>query len=64
MKLIIDNEEYLTLEELEKKVNLKETSIYMRIRFGDFPAPKKFKIRQAWKKSDIEEYLEKTREKE
>ena len=57
MKLIVDNEEYLTLAELEKLVGLKETSIAMRVRFSNFPKPVKLEIRQAWKRSEIEAYI-------
>ena len=59
MKLIVDNEEYLVLEEVEKLVGLKETSIAMRVRFSDFPKPVKLEIRQAWKRSEIEDYIAK-----
>lgn len=61
MKLIVDNEEYLTLAEVEKLVGLKETSIAMRVRFSDFPKPVKLEIRQAWKRWEIEEYLAKAK---
>lgn len=64
MKLSIDNEEYMVLSEVEKAVKLKESSIAMRVRFGQFPQPVKLEIRQAWRKSDIEAYLrEKQKEK-
>ncbi|MDR2157706.1 MAG: AlpA family phage regulatory protein [Holosporaceae bacterium] len=58
MKFFVDNENYVTLEDVEKLVGLKESSIYMRVRFGHFPEPRKFEIRQAWKLSEIEEYIQ------
>ena len=61
MKFTIDNQEYITLDEVEKIVGMKESSIYNRVRFGHFPQPVKFEIRKAWKKSEIDAYLEKTR---
>lgn len=59
MKFTINNEEYITLEEVEKLVGLKQTSINTRVRFGHFPKPVKFEIRMAWKKSDIDDYINK-----
>ena len=64
MKLIVDNEEYLVLEEVEKLVGLKETSIAMRVRFSDFPKPVKLEIRQAWKRSEIEDYITKQKKQD
>jgi predicted DNA-binding transcriptional regulator AlpA len=61
MRFKVENETYITLDEVEKLVDLKLTSIYTRYTFGDFPKPINFEIRQAWKESDIEEYLEKSR---
>ena len=64
MKLIVDNEEYLILEEVEKLVGLKEASIAMRVRFSDFPKPVKLEIRQAWKRSEIEDYIAKQKKEQ
>ena len=61
MKFTISNEEYITLEEVEKLVKLRESSIYNRVRFGHFPKPVKLEIRMAWKLSEIEEYIESQR---
>jgi predicted DNA-binding transcriptional regulator AlpA len=62
MEFILENEEYLTLDEVEKLVDLKQTSIYTLVRFGSFPKPRKLEIRQAWKRSEIDLYLEGTRD--
>lgn len=58
MNFVIDNEEYLTQEEVEQKVGLKQTALNTLVRFGHFPKPLKLEIRKLWKKSDIETYLE------
>jgi predicted DNA-binding transcriptional regulator AlpA len=63
MKLMIENEEYITLDEVERLVNMKQTSIYTRVRFGSFPQPLKFPTRMAWKKEDIDKYLKDLEEK-
>jgi predicted DNA-binding transcriptional regulator AlpA len=69
MEFILNDEKYVTLDDVEKLVDMKETSIYNRVRFGHFPKPLKIKIGMAWKKSDIDAYIkskqispEKTRE--
>ncbi|MDR0580925.1 MAG: AlpA family phage regulatory protein [Holosporaceae bacterium] len=62
MKFTFDGQEYITLDEVEKLVEMKQTSIHTRVRFGHFPKPIKFEIRMAWKRSEIDSYLEKTRE--
>jgi predicted DNA-binding transcriptional regulator AlpA len=61
MRLMIENEEYVTLDEVEKLVNMKQTSIYTRVRFGSFPQPLKFPTRMAWKSKEIEAYIDSTR---
>jgi predicted DNA-binding transcriptional regulator AlpA len=62
MEFSVNDEKYITMEDVEKLVGLKESSIYMRVRFGHFPQPIKWEVRQAWKKTDIEEYLQKAQE--
>ena len=61
MKFQINNETYVTLEDVEKMIDLKRTSISMLVRFCGFPKPEKIEIRKAWKLSDIEEYIEKSK---
>ena len=66
MNFIIDNEEYLDLRGVEDLVGIKQTLIYEKIRYGQFPKSHDKKVettitvkksRSLWKKSDIEEYL-------
>jgi predicted DNA-binding transcriptional regulator AlpA len=64
MKFLVEDESYITLEDVEKRVGLKEASIGTLVRFGHFPQPIKFEIRRAWKESEIEEYIEKNRKGE
>ena len=58
MHFCIDNEEYLTQEEVEELVGLKQTSLNTLVRFGHFPAPLKLEIRKLWKRSEVEAYIE------
>jgi predicted DNA-binding transcriptional regulator AlpA len=67
MKFIVNNEEYLDLEDLEKLVGMKQTLIYEKVRHNKFPKPEKKQVkisflrkRSLWKLSDIEAYLEST----
>ncbi|MDR2385576.1 MAG: AlpA family phage regulatory protein, partial [Tannerella sp.] len=59
MELTIKNEEYITLDDVESLVNMKQTSIYTLIKFGHFPKALKLPDRQVWKKSEVEAYIEK-----
>jgi predicted DNA-binding transcriptional regulator AlpA len=62
MRFTVEGQEYLTLDEVEELVGMKQTSIHTRVRFGHFPKPIKLEIRMAWKKSEIDEYLDRTRD--
>jgi predicted DNA-binding transcriptional regulator AlpA len=69
MKFTVDNEEYLDLKDLEKLVGMKQTLIYEKIRHNKFPKSEKKQVkitflrkRSLWKRSEIDAYLEKTRE--
>lgn len=57
MKIIIDDVEYFTVEEVEKFVGMRAAAIDLRVRFGNFPAPIKLPFRKFWKKSDLDEYV-------
>lgn len=68
MKFKIDGEEYVDLDEVEKLVGMKQTLIYEKMRYDQFPKSEKKKIditfkreRSLWKKSEIDEYLESTK---
>ena len=67
MKFKIDGEEYVDLDEVEKLVGMKQTLIYEKMRYDQFPKSEKKKIditfkreRSLWKKSDIDDYINKT----
>ena len=70
MKFIIDNEEYIDLEDVIEMTGIKQTLLYEKMRYNSFPKPEKkqlpttvtfVKKRSLWKKSEINEYLESTR---
>lgn len=61
MKILIDNEEYLNIDDVEKLVGQKSTTIDVKVRYGVFPSPIKLPTLKFWKLSEIEEYLENTR---
>ena len=63
MKFFIDNEEYLPQEEVEKLLDIKQTSLNTLVRFGHFPSPIKLEIRKLWKKSDVDGYLQEHKQK-
>lgn len=58
MRFLIDNEEYLTQEEIEELIGLKQTALNTLVRFGHFPKPLKLEIRKLWKRSEVEAYIE------
>ena len=64
MHFCIDNEEYLTQEEVEELIGLKQTALNTLVRFGHFPAPLKLEIRKLWKRSEVEAYIESTSTKQ
>ena len=62
MQFVIDGEEYLTQDDLERLLNVKQTTINTLVRFGHMPAPLKLEVRKLWKRSEIEDYLNKTKD--
>ena len=58
MRFCIDNKEYLTQEEVEALIGIKQTTLNTLVRFGHFPAPLKLEIRKLWKRSEVEAYIE------
>ena len=68
MQYLIDNEEYIELSDVEEMVGIKQTLIYEKVRYGQFPQPQEKKVditfkrkRKLWKRSEIEEYVERTK---
>ena len=57
MNIIIDEEEYLKLEDVLELTGLKQTNLYVKIKCKEFPKPEHMKIRALWKKVDIEKYI-------
>jgi predicted DNA-binding transcriptional regulator AlpA len=57
MKITIQNEEYISVEEVERLVKQKSSTIDVKVRYGEFPKPIKLPVVKFWKLSDIEEYL-------
>jgi predicted DNA-binding transcriptional regulator AlpA len=62
MKIIFENEEYLSIEDVEKLVKQKPPTIDVKVRYGVFPKPIKLPVVKFWKKSEVEEYVKKTNE--
>jgi predicted DNA-binding transcriptional regulator AlpA len=57
--MIIDGEKYLTFEEVQKKTNTSPSLLYVKMKYAHFPKPFKPRV---WKESEVDEYLEGTRE--
>ena len=64
MKIIFENEEYLSIEDVEKLVNQKSPTIDVKVRYGVFPKPIKLPVVKFWKRTEIESYIESTRKSE
>jgi predicted DNA-binding transcriptional regulator AlpA len=60
MSMIIDGEKYLLLDEVLKKIEMSQSLLYIKMKYDRFPKPLKPRV---WKESEIDEYLERTREK-
>lgn len=56
MKIVIDDVEYMTLEEVQEMLSTNKTSVYEKMRYNCFPKPLKLKARSLWKRSEIEAY--------
>jgi predicted DNA-binding transcriptional regulator AlpA len=61
MEIYIEGDTYLDSEEVAKKLGIAEITLQVRTRAKEIPLPIKLKSRIWWKKSQIDEYLEKTR---
>ena len=62
--IIINNEEYIDLDETAKLLNVASTTIRVRTRAKEMPKPIKLKTLTYWKRSEIDTYLEQTRSKQ
>lgn len=72
MNFFIDNEEYVDSEDVQNLVGIKQTLLYEKVRYGQFPRPYEKKVdvtltfkrkRKLWKRSEIEAYIESNKEK-
>jgi len=51
------DDELLDLKDVIKKVKIKKSTIYDKIKKGEFPKPVKIGIRSLWPKSIIKKYI-------
>ena len=70
MQYTIDNEEYIELSDVQDMVGIKQTLIYKKVRYGQFPKPLEKKVditfkrkRKLWKRSEIEDYIAKSKQR-
>lgn len=61
MEIIYKNESYISLDEVLEKLKIKEYKLYEKISNKEIPVPFKPESRAFWKKSEIEEYIERTK---
>jgi predicted DNA-binding transcriptional regulator AlpA len=64
MNVIIENDEYIDLEEVLQKVGMKQANLYIKMRYNAFPKPRKLPGTSFWRRSEIDAYLESTRSEE
>jgi predicted DNA-binding transcriptional regulator AlpA len=62
MKICIDNEEVLNINEVMQLLSIKEHRVYEKVNSGEIPHPIKPEFRSYWKLKDIKAYLEKIKE--
>ena len=53
MKIIIDDEEYIDIDELTKLLERSKSSIYFDIKVGALPEPLKLKNVRFWKVKEV-----------
>lgn len=49
---------FINLSAVEDKTALKKSSIYAKVKTGDFPAPIKMGVRTVWIESEIDTWLD------
>ena len=49
---------FISLPAVEDKTALKKSSIYAKVKTGDFPAPIKLGVKTVWIESDIDSWMD------
>lgn len=49
---------FINLPAVEDKTALKKSSIYAKVKTGDFPAPIKLGVKTVWIESDIDSWMD------
>lgn len=49
---------FINISAVEDKTALKKSSIYAKVKTGDFPAPIKLGVRTVWIESDIDSWMD------
>lgn len=49
---------FINLPAVENKTALKKSSIYAKVKIGDFPAPIKLGVKTVWIESDIDSWMD------
>lgn len=49
---------FINLPAVENKTALKKSSIYAKVKTGDFPAPIKLGVKTVWIESDIDSWMD------
>lgn len=57
MILYIKGEKYLSVDEVEKLVGYKKSTINVKVQYNAFPKPQQLHFQRLWKRSEIESYL-------
>jgi len=58
MKISIDNEEVISINEVMQILRVKEHRVYEKVKKGEIPPPIKPEPRSFWRLKDINAYLE------
>jgi predicted DNA-binding transcriptional regulator AlpA len=61
MEIIFDGEKYISIDEVLRMLKIKEYKLYKLIDSNEISKPLKPDPRAYWKRSDIEEYMEKVK---
>jgi predicted DNA-binding transcriptional regulator AlpA len=62
VNIIIDNKRYIDSEEVARKIGIARSTLKVMVRAKEVPMPMKLKTLTFWEESEIDEYLERTRE--
>ena len=55
------DEEYLYENEIMKLLKMSQSTVRLKVRAKEMPLPTRLKSKNLWKRSEIEEYLEKAK---